>query len=102
MKPSQMPDVSRTYRPFACLSQPLKSPMTLTESALGAQTAKYVPSGSCEGCAPIFSKRCECVPSLKRCRSKGLSSERATMLMSVESPGQGCHAAECEPSRAAG
>jgi hypothetical protein len=48
MKPSQIPDCSRGNKPLAVLSQPLKSPITLTESALGAQTANEVPSGSVE------------------------------------------------------
>src|SRR2546429_4618127 len=100
MKPSQIPDCSRGYRPLAFLSQLLKSPITLTASALGAQTAKYVPSGSCERCAPILSKRWPCVPSLKRCRSKGLSRERAIIAVTPAPPGQGFPAAGCSPSPA--
>ncbi len=55
MKPSQMPDCSRGTSLFESRFQPLKSPMTLTQSALGAQTANDVPSGSLEMWAPSFS-----------------------------------------------
>src|SRR5207237_2628269 len=92
-------DCSRGYRPLAFLSQLLKSPITLTASALGAQTAKYVPSGSCDRCAPSLSKRWPCVPSLKRCRSKGLSSERAITARASRDPGS--HGGGCAPSLAA-
>ena len=40
---------------FAVRLQPLKSPITLTASAFGAQTANQAPSGSFERCAPSFS-----------------------------------------------
>jgi len=39
-KPSQMPEEPRTRSGWLCRSQPLKSPMTATRSASGAQTAK--------------------------------------------------------------
>src|SRR5690349_17135068 len=49
--------------------------MTDTRSALGAQTAKYVPSTPCERMilAPSLSKRRKCVPSLNKYRSWGVS-----------------------------
>src|SRR3989442_9095378 len=96
MKPSQIPDCSRGYRPLAFLSQLLKSPITLIASAFGAQTAKYVPSGSCDGCAPSLSNRCPWVPSLNRCRSNGLISERA---ITRAPPDQEFRAAGCAPSQ---
>ena len=52
-------------------------PITLMASAFGAQTANEVPSGSVERCAPNLSKRWLWVPSLNRCKSNGLSKERA-------------------------
>ena len=55
-------------------SHRLKSPTTLTRSALGAHTAKCTPAiiPQCIGCAPSFSYARSCVPSLIRCRSKSL------------------------------
>src|ERR1700704_1941406 len=98
MKPSQIPDCSCGNKPLAVLSHPLKSPITLTESALGAHTANEVPSGSVDRCAPSLSNRWLCVPSLKRWRSNGLSRERA---IKEASPPPGFHEAECAPSRGA-
>ena len=43
MKPSQMPDEARGLSGCLVLAQPLKSPMTETFLAFGAQTAKRVP-----------------------------------------------------------
>ena len=44
MNPSQIPDWPRDPRRWLPLFQPLKSPVTATRSASGAQTAKYTPS----------------------------------------------------------
>src|SRR6476661_3990997 len=96
-KPSQIPDCSRGCSWLVALSHELKSPITLTESAFGAQTAKVAPSGSAERCAPSFSYRWPCVPSLNRCRSKGVSNEGAIMRAPSD---QGCHEAGCAPNRA--
>src|SRR5215210_5020715 len=51
--------------------QLLKSPMTLTLSAFGAHTAKFVPSRPVlrRGCAPNLSYSRWCLPSLNRYRS---------------------------------
>src|SRR2546421_4533701 len=71
MKPSQIPDFSRLCSGWELLDHPLKSPETKAASALGAQTAKDVPStpSTRRGWAPSLSCRREWVPSLKRERS---------------------------------
>ena len=69
MKPSQMPEPSqRAESGWRAASQPLKSPMTETEAALGAQTAKWVPSlpSMARGWAPSLSQSRKWLPSLKR------------------------------------
>jgi len=42
--PTQIPEEARGLRGSAASSQPLKSPMTLTARAPGAQTANAVPA----------------------------------------------------------
>src|SRR5215475_11907994 len=77
-----MPDWLRGASRCAVWSQPLKSPITDTAWAFGAHTAKYVrgvPSTAASGCAPSFSNRRRCVPSLKRCRSRSLSSDSSAI-----------------------
>ena len=72
---SQMPLTPRLRIGCEAGFQPLKSPMTLTCSALGAQTAKCTPAlpSTSRRCAPSFSyARCS-VPSLNRCRSYSVS-----------------------------
>src|SRR5205085_11854043 len=77
MKPSQMPDFSRGLRGCESLLQPLKSPVTWTDSALGAHTENTVPGvpSTTIGCAPIFCCNRVWVPSLKRYRSSSDSRE---------------------------
>src|SRR5262245_21015873 len=69
------------------LSQPLKSPMTETYSADGAQTAKRVPTRpfSVIGWAPSFSYSRLWLPSLKRYRSSAVSTFMASVSL-VEGP----------------
>ena len=57
MNSSQMPDGTRLCIWCTRPSQPLKSPTTLTLSALGAQTAKFTPAtpSIAWSCAPSFS-----------------------------------------------
>ena len=54
MNPSQIPEEPRSVSGFSSRRQPLNSPITLTRSAFGAQTAKKVPSRPLlrSGCAP--------------------------------------------------
>ncbi len=57
MKAVQMPDEARGSQTFARPSHRLKSPTTLTRSALGAHTAKWRPAtpSIVTACDPSFS-----------------------------------------------
>src|SRR5262245_15011101 len=72
-----MPEWPRWRSGWARGSHPLKSPMTETASAPGAQTANAVPAGpSCRTmCAPSRSYDRQCLPSPSRCRSRSLSND---------------------------
>src|SRR5919202_2834479 len=74
-KPSQMPDDWRGWSGVAAGSQLLKSPMTLTVSAFGAQTENTTPGvpSTVTTCAPSLSWIRTWVPSLNRYRSKSVS-----------------------------
>src|SRR2546427_4743442 len=63
-----MPEASRGRRGAEEASHRLKSPMTATDAAFGAQTAKYVPGVPLTsiGCAPSLSYRRAGFPSVKR------------------------------------
>ena len=78
--PSQMPGVASLRIGCARGSQPLKSPTTATERALGAQTAKRVPPPGDEVRAS-FSYRRVCVPSRKRYRSWPLKAGRSVTVL---------------------
>src|SRR5688572_16601319 len=79
---SQIPLTPRLFIGCDTASQPLKSPITLTCLALGAQTAKCTPAtpSSSLRCAPSFScARCS-VPSLNRCRSYSVSTPSSSLF----------------------
>src|SRR5262245_31463575 len=76
-KPVQIPELSTGASECAYFCQRLKSPITQTRSALGAQTAKWTPSlpPRMVGCEPRQRQRCVWLPSLKRYRSSGVRSD---------------------------
>src|SRR5262249_29168407 len=62
--PAQMPELATGRSGSRSGFQPFQSPMTETPVAFGAHTAKWAPPST--RCAPSFSHRRRCVPSLKR------------------------------------
>src|SRR5262245_15903558 len=75
--PVQIPELSAGVSACAFFCQRLKSPITQTRSALGAQTAKWTPSRPpiTAGCEPSVRQRCVWLPSLKRYRSSAAKSD---------------------------
>ena len=63
-RPSQIPELARGDSGLLRGSQPLKSPITDTLSALGAQTPNQAPPSTTR--APSFSQSRNWLPSLKR------------------------------------